>query len=129
MNNREIKISFNDVKNYINDNCKWVTYKQFNAEPILDAVEPFVMNYIIIPVGYYETNNLNDKNEIIKKLDASLFGIMTDDGRKVKSHISRTVKIETERWKERNAWFYGRYIGRLAYLLNEELKLTQVVSK
>lgn len=119
---REVLISFNDVKDYINQNCKWVTYKQFTAEPIFDAVEPFVMDYITLPVGYAETDNLNDKNEIIQKLDHSLWGIMIDDGRKVRSHIKSAVKIEIERWKQHNAWFYGRYIGRLAYLLNEERK-------
>lgn len=119
---REIVITFNDVKDYINENCKWATYKQFSVEPIFDAVEPFVMDYITTPVGFAETDGLNDKNEIIQKLDHSMWGIMIDDGRKVRSHIKSVVNIETERWKQRNAWFYGRYIGRLAYLLNEEKK-------
>lgn len=119
---REIVIRYDDVKNYINENCKWITYKQFTAEPILNAVEPFVMDYITTPVGFEETDGLTDKNEIIQKLDNSFSAIMIEDGRKVRSHITSAVKIETERWKKRNAWVYGRYIGRLAYLLNEDKK-------
>jgi len=34
--------------------------------------------------------------------------------------IRQTIKTETERWKQRNAWAYGRYIGRLAYLINKQ---------
>jgi len=120
--NKEILITYDDVKDYIKNNCEWVTYKQFTAEPILNAVEPFVMDYITMPVGFAETDNLNDKNEIIKKVDNSLKWTMLDDGRKVRSYINSAVKTETERWKQRNAWFYGRYIGRLAYLLNEDKK-------
>jgi hypothetical protein len=115
---KPIVINYQDVKDYIYNSCKWATHKNYSVEAVLNAVEPFAMDYITLPVGFAETDNLNDIDKLIRELDNSFMSFMLDDGRKVRSHIKFIVKIETERWKERNAWFYGRHIGRLAYLLN-----------
>ena len=118
---REVLITFNDVKDYINQNCSNV------VNSIVDVTEPFVMDYIKRPYGFAETDGVNDIGELIKEIDLSFRMLACEpDGRVRRGLILQTIKREKIRWMEaENAWFYGRFIGRLAYLLNEEAKLKQ----
>ena len=114
---REVVITYNDVREYIKNNT------EHSIDSILDVVEPFSMDYITLPVGFAETDNYNDINKLMKEIDLGFLMIATEpDGRIRKGIISRDIKREQERWEERNAGFFGRHIGRLAYLLNEEAK-------
>jgi hypothetical protein len=119
---KEILINFDEVKQHINLTCKWTSYRQFTVTPIIDATEQFAMDYIKYPYGFAETDNLNDIGKLLKDLDDAFWGILADDGRSVKSNIKRAVNREVNRWKDGNASYFGRMIGRLAYLLNEEKK-------
>lgn len=109
---REIKVTFEDVKNYIKKTNKYYVLE------IIDSVEPFVMYYIKSPFGYAETDRLNDIDECTKHIDDLFLSFHLCNQREYNKMVDDTIKIETQRWKERNAWAYGRYIGRLAHLLN-----------
>lgn len=112
---REVVIKFEDVKNYIH------IFSKHYVDEIIDAVEPFAMNYIKCPVGYAETDNLNDLDECITKIEEIFWSFdMCETKRERNKMIKETIKTETDRWKERNAWAYGRMIGRLAYLINQK---------
>jgi hypothetical protein len=112
---REVVITFEDVKNYIH------IFSKYYVDEIIDAVEPFAMNYIKFPVGYAETDNLNDIDECITEIEHLFWNFdMVDSKRERNKMINQTIKTETERWKDRNAWAYGRMIGRLAYLINKK---------
>jgi hypothetical protein len=112
---RETVIKFEDVKNYIH------IFSKHYVDEIIDAVEPFVMNYIQCPVGYAETDGLDDINECITQIEHLFWNFdMAETKRERNRMIRQTIKTETERWKQRNAWAYGRYIGRLAYLINKQ---------
>ena len=112
---REIVITFEDVKNYIH------IFSKHYVDEIIDSVEPFAMAYIKHPYGFAETDNLNDLDECITEIEHLFWNFdMVDSKRERNRMIRETIKTETERWKERNAWAYGRYIGRLAYLINKK---------
>jgi hypothetical protein len=113
---REVVIKFEDVKNYIK-----IFSNHYNEE-IVNACEPFAMDYILSPFGFAETDKLNDINEVISDIENGFWMISLEGKREQKSLIKHAVKTETERWKQRNAWGYGRMIGRLAYLINEQKK-------
>jgi hypothetical protein len=77
----------------------------------------------LTPVGFAETDNYNDIVKLTKEIEESFFGFeLEPDGRVRRGLINTDIKREQQRWKERNAGFFGRHIGRLAYLLNEEAK-------
>lgn len=112
---REIKIKFEDVKSYIH------IFSKHYVDEIIDSVEPFVMNYIKCPVGYAETDHLNDVNECITQIEHMFWQFDVAENKKERNRMIReTIKTESERWKERNAWAFGRYIARLAYLINKQ---------
>jgi hypothetical protein len=114
---REVVITYNDVREYIKNNTK------YSVDSIIDVVEPFSMYYIQHPVGFAETDNYNDIVKLTKEIEESFFGFeLEPDGRVRRGLINTDIKREQQRWKERNAGFFGRHIGRLAYLLNEEAK-------
>jgi hypothetical protein len=113
---REVVIKFEDVKSYLK-----IFSNHYNEE-IVNACEPFAMDYILSPFGFAETDNLNDINEVISDIENGFWMISLEGKREQKSMIKHAVKTETERWKQRNAWGYGRMIGRLAYLINEQKK-------
>ena len=114
---REVVISYTDVKLYIKSNCDTA------VDSILDSVEPFVMDYVKHPFGYAETDSLHDIDVVMAQIRENFnFLSWEPDGRVRRGLISRTIKTEQERWKkDRNAWFYGRFIGRLAYLMNQNV--------
>ncbi len=112
---REIKITFADVKNYIH------IFSNHYVDEIIDVVEPFVMDYMKHPVGYAETDGLNDIDECITKIEELFWSFnMVDTKTERNRMIRETIKTETNRWKERNGWAYSRYIARLAYLINKK---------
>lgn len=111
---REVVIKFEDVKNYIK-----IFSNHYNDE-IVNACEPFAMDYILSPFGFAETDNLNNIDEVISEIENGFWMISLEGKREQKQMIKRAVEKETERWKQRNAWGYGRMIGRLAYLINEQ---------
>lgn len=112
---REIKITFDDVKNYIH------IFSKHYVDEIIDAVEPFAMDYIQSPYGYAETDKLNDIDECITQIEHMFWQFDVAETKRERNRmIKETIKTETERWKQRNAWAYGRYIGRLAYLINKQ---------
>jgi hypothetical protein len=113
---REVVIKFEDVKNYLK-----IFSNHYNEE-ILNACEPFAMDYILSPFGFAETDNLNDIDEVISEIENGFWMISLENKREQKSMIKFAVFTETERWKQRNAWGYGRMVGRLAYLINEQKK-------
>ena len=81
-----------------------------------NAINPFVIHYQLCPVGFSETDNLNDINECQQIIDElmGLFRISDLDEQK------RIVNTEVERFKNgKNAGVYGRYFGRLNYLKNK----------
>ena len=105
--------AFLKVKNHLLTNCPDA------IESIIDSTEPFVLDYINYPVGYAETDELNDIDKLTKDINNHFRDIAYEqDGRVRRGLINRVITIETTRWNEgRNAWYYGRHIGRLAYLL------------
>lgn len=109
---RRVVIKFEDVKNYIK-----IFSNHYNEE-IVNACEPFAMDYIEHPYGFAETDGVDDINEIISDIENGFWMISLEPKRKQNQMIKHAVKTETERWKQRNAWAYGRMIGRLAYLIN-----------
>jgi hypothetical protein len=111
---KEIVITFEDVKSYLK------IFSNHYNENIVNACEPFAMDYILSPFGFAETDNLNDIDEVISEIENAFWMISLEDKRKQKSMIKHAVEKETERWKQRNAWGYGRMIGRLAYLINKQ---------
>lgn len=113
---REVVIKFEDVKNYIK------IFSNYYNEDIVNACESFAMDYIKSPFGFSETDNLNNIDEIISDLENSFYWITLEPKTEQRRMIKHAVKTETERWKQRNAWGYGRMIGRLAYLINEQKK-------
>ena len=114
---REVKITFDEVKNFIKDNTK------YSIDEMIDAVEPFTMDYIKSPFGFAETDNLNDIQKCLDEIYLHFVGIMAEpDGRVRRGYINRTIKRENERWKQGNAAGFGRMVGRLGYLLNQNKK-------
>lgn len=113
---REVVIKFEDVKSYLK-----IFSNHYNEE-IVNACEPFAMDYILSPFGFAETDNLNNIDEVISEIENGFWFISLEGKRKQNQMIKHAVQIETERWKQRNAWGYGRMIGRLAYLINEQKK-------
>jgi hypothetical protein len=111
---REVAITFEDVKSYIK------IFANDYIEEIVNACEPFAMDYITSPFGFAETDGLNDINAVISEIQTSFWFIKLEDKIEQKKMIKRAVKIETDRWAQRNAWGYGRMIGRLAYLINKQ---------
>ena len=108
-------IKFEDVKNYVLDNSKYA------VASIVDATEPFVMDYLKHPSGFAETDNVNNVEILMKDIDAGFYDLVCEpDGRIRRGLVNHTVKREKLRWQEgRNAAFYGRHIARLGYLLNK----------
>ena len=114
---RNTVISYNDVREFIKENVK------NSIDSIVDVVEPFSMDYINSPFGFAETDNYNDMDKLIREIELGFLMITSEpDGRVRKGLINRNIKQEQERWEQRNAGFFGRHIGRLAYLLNEKNK-------
>ncbi len=113
-NNREVVITYEQVREYIKNNMK------HSIDSIVDAVEPFSMEYIKSPFGFAETDDYNDIVKLVEEIQQSFYFISLEDGRSRKGIISRNIKQEQQRWKEGNAGFFGRHIGRLAYLLNKQ---------
>lgn len=114
-----MNVTFQQVKDYLKANTK------HSVEKLIDATEPFVMDYINRPYGFAETDNVYDIQELTAEIDdAFYYGIGAEtDGRIRKGLLNDAIKRETTRWKEgRNAGFYGRHIGRLAYLLTQQSK-------
>jgi hypothetical protein len=113
---REVVIKFEDVKNYIH------IFSKHYVDEIIDAVEPFAMNYIKCPVGYAETDRLNNINDCITEIEHLFWNFdMCETKRERNKIIKETIKTETTRWKtDKNAWSYGRMIARLAYLINKQ---------
>jgi hypothetical protein len=111
---RKVVIKFEDVKNYIK-----IFSNHYNEE-IVNACEPFAMDYILSPFGFAETDDLNDINDVISDIENGFWMISLEDKKDQKRMIKLAVKLETARWEDRNAWAYGRLIGRLAYLINEQ---------
>lgn len=110
----EVKINFKEVKNYL------INSSEFAIESIIDSVEPFVMDYIKHPFGFAETDNVNDLDLLTKEINNSFQMLSYDTAQERNRLIKSNIKRETERWNDgKNAGFYGRHIGRLAYLLNE----------
>ena len=111
-----MQIDFQEVKSFIMNRCP-------NAqEGIVDATRDFVLDYVKHPVGYAETDNVNDIDKILSDIDMSFaeFGF-EEDGRVRRGMINYVIKTEKKRWEEgRNAWFYGRHIGRVAHLLAKD---------
>jgi len=116
-----MKITFQQVKNYVLTNCSHA------IERIIDSTEPFVMDYIECPVGYTETNNLNNINELTKEINEHFKDFTYEEDGRVRRHmINRVIKTEISRWNEsHDAWYYGRHIGRLAHLLNNSTPIKQ----
>ena len=114
MKNKEIVIKFEDVKNYIK------IFSNHYNENIVNACEPFAMDYILSPFGFAETDNLNDVDEVISEIENGFWMISLEPKGNQTKMIKHAVATETERWKQRNAWGYGRMIGRLAYLINKQ---------
>ena len=110
----EVVITFEDVKNYIK-----IFSNHYNEE-IVNACEPFAMDYILSPFGFAETDNLNDIDAVISDIENGFWMISLENKTEQRKMIRHAVKTETERWKQRNAWGYGRLIGRLAYLINKQ---------
>jgi hypothetical protein len=113
---REIVITFQDVRNYIHQHAKHY------VDDIIDVVQPFAMDYIKHPYGFAETDKLNDIDECIKEIDELFISFTLANQREYNRMVNETIEVEFKRWKDRNAWAYGRYIGRLAYLLNQSKK-------
>lgn len=112
---KETQIKFEDVKNYIH------IFSKHYVDEIIDAVEPFAMDYIESPYGFAETDNLNNIDECIREIEHMFWQYDVAENKRERNRmIKQTIKTETERWKMRNAWAYGRYIGRLAYLINKK---------
>ena len=109
---REIKITFKEVKEFILKNSN-------NAiESIIDATEPFVMDYMNSPFGFAETDNENEIEPLLDSLYWSF--VSTPDGRVRRGEINSVIKREREKWNNgRNAGSVGRLIGRIAHLLNQ----------
>ena len=107
------KITFKEVKHYIFLNCP-------NAiESIVNATESFVMDYVKCPVGYAETDKLEDGDKLTKEINNHFKEFDYVDGRVRRGMINNVIEMEIKRWnEERSAWYYGRHIGRLAHLLN-----------
>jgi len=107
------EITFEEVKYYIFMNCPDA------IESIVNATESFVMDYVKCPVGYAETDKLEDGDKLTKEINDHFKEFNCEDGRVRRGMINAVIKMETKRWnEERSAWYYGRHIGRLAYLLN-----------
>ena len=111
---RKVVIKFEDVKNYIK-----IFSNHYNEE-IVNACEPFAMDYILSPFGFAETDDLNDINDVISDIENGFWMISLEDKKDQRRMIKLAVKLETARWEDRNAWAYGRLIGRLAYLINQQ---------
>jgi hypothetical protein len=118
--NQNVKITFDEVTEFLVRQHQYLNYQ--DIKKIMNSVEPFVMDYITCPVGYAETDNLNDINQLVNEIKEAYYGIEFEpDGRKRNRLVNDIIKTETTRWSEgRNAGFYGRHIGRLAYLLNNK---------
>lgn len=110
-----MNITFSEVKNYVLKNSNHA------VESIIDATELFVLDYIKHPVGYAETDKITDIDVLMQEIDNAFREFTWElDGRVRRGMINHVIKIETSRWRQgRNAWYYGRHIGRLAYLLNK----------
>jgi predicted transcriptional regulator len=112
---KETQIKFEDVKNYIH------IFSKHYVDEIIDVTEPFVMDYINSPHGFAETDNLNDIDECIREIEHMFWQYDVAENKRERNRmIKQTIKTETERWKMRNAWAYGRFIGRLGYLINKK---------
>lgn len=82
-------------------------------QELMDTIQPFVKYYQQFPMGFSETDNLNDVNEcqkIVNELMLSFDNCSTSEKKSI-------IKREVERFeKGKNAGTYGRYVARLIYL-------------
>jgi hypothetical protein len=98
-------ITIEIVDNFLKEKDIKVNFK------LMLAVQPFMEYYVECPVGFAETNNLNDIDECVE--------IIRDINRGL--NLPSTIRQETQRFLDgHNAGSFGRYIGRLAYLLKNK---------
>ena len=83
-------------------------------EELMNAVQPFVADYQTHPIGFAETDNLNDIEECQKIVDSLMWDFNKCMTVTEKKHA---IKRELDRWNNgKNAGGFGRYIARLEYL-------------
>ncbi len=88
--------------------------KRNYEKELMEAIAPFVEDYKQCPVGFAETNNINNLDECQKKVDEMMLSFNKYSSAEHKRYI---IKIEKDRWSDgKNAGAYGRYIARLEYL-------------
>jgi hypothetical protein len=83
------------------------------TQELMEAVEPFLQYYQQFPIGFAETDRLNNIEECKKICQELLTSFQNCD-----THEKRTIiKREIERFNDgKNAGPYGRYMARLLYL-------------
>lgn len=88
--------------------------KRNYQEELMVAISPFVAHYQKYPIGFAETDNLNDIYECQMIVDE----IMNDfNFLKTAQEKKDAIKRELDRWnKGKNAGYIGRYYARLEYL-------------
>lgn len=82
-------------------------------QELMEAVEPFLQYYQQFPIGFAETDRLNDITEC-KNHVQELLNLFENCNVNEKKSI---IKREIERFNDgKNAGPYGRYMARLIYL-------------
>jgi hypothetical protein len=98
------------------------------TQELMDAIEPFLQYYQKYPIGFAETNDLND----IKKCEDIVLTLLKDFEISYPYEKEQIIKREVEKWKDgKNGGVYGRYIARFLYLKTKDIvssdELTQTV--
>jgi len=82
-------------------------------QELMEVVEPFLQHYQQYPIGFAETDKLND----IEECKNIVQGLLNDFRMCTSSEKRRIIQREIERFNDgKNAGPYGRYMARLLYL-------------
>jgi hypothetical protein len=119
-------IEFEKVINYIEENTKLLRVGTTTIHPrlieLVKGCEDFSNYYCKFPLGFSETDNLNDKKECLGFIYSTNMNLhlSEEDQNALNQICKRELKEQKERFKSKNSTGLGRHIGRLHYLLSLE---------
>lgn len=120
-------IEFEKVINYIEENNNLLRVGTRTIHPrlmeLVKGCEDFSNYYCKFPLGFAETDNLNDKKECLSFIYYTNMNLHLSE--EDKKELNRMCKYELNQQKLRfakgkNSSQLGRHVGRLHYLLSKE---------
>ena len=119
-------IEFEKVINYIEENTNLLRVGTRTIHPrlmeLVKGCEDFSNYYCKFPLGFAETDNLNDKKECLSFIYVTNMNLhlSEEDQKSLNEMCNRELEEQKKRFKSKNSTGLGRHIGRLHYLLSLE---------